>query len=733
MPTDTLSPQSLFKPPNPNGILSIVLIYALFGAGWILLSDKWVQLVFSDPHQIILVSIVKGWLFVGMTSLLLYSLMQHWGGGVTATKIIPVGSRRLRASFLALATVIIVLTGAVIVHAFKHQKEGVLDRMQAVTEFKARQISDWLKDRQNDADFIQAGDFFSEPYRRWQKSGDRRSGERLQRQLQQWQKSRGFDAVLLLGPDFKTLWTTGSLALTPVPALQTAAQLAAVERKVQRVGPYLDAVGKPCLDFIIALTTMPGSTPVVVLHLDLINRLAPILQSRPLPGANDRTLLFQRNGGRLLWLNELKPPEAPATESDTPVDSERLFSTQLLRAEVSPGLIVEGLDARNIPVIGVVRAIPGTDWLLVTQQDLSAFYAETVDDVIWGGFVGLLALFIAGAGFYLFQQRQQLVQAQAIQQFQSERLRALHLLAAIADSSDDPIFAKDREGCYVLFNRAAGLLVGKSAEDMLGRNDRAIFPPEQAEMLMAIDRRVIDENRTITQEEELDTLQGKRSFLSTKGPLRDSDDNVIGIFGISRDITERKQAERALRDSESRFRALVEQSLAGIYIIQDGCFRYVNPGFAAIFGYDSPETLTDSVPVTDLVSPEDRERVAENVRRRIDAEVAYLHYSFTGLCRDGSRIEVEAHGRGFDYQGRPAIIGFILNITERKTAEAALLRQAQELAQRNSELERFNRATVGRELDMIALKQQVNELSRQLGQELPYSLAFLDAEPVAPQ
>jgi len=62
-----------------------------------------------------------------------------------------------------------------------------------------------------------------------------------------------------------------------------------------------------------------------------------------------------------------------------------------------------------------------------------------------------------------------------------------------------------------------------------------------------------------------------------------------------------------------------------------------------------------------------------------------------------------------------------------------LRRQTQELAQRNAELERFNRATVGRELDMIALKQQVNELSRQLGQEPPYPLAFLDVLPVPPK
>jgi len=87
-----------------------------------------------------------------------------------------------------------------------------------------------------------------------------------------------------------------------------------------------------------------------------------------------------------------------------------------------------------------------------------------------------------------------------------------------------------------------------------------------------------------------------------------------------------------------------------------------------------------------------------------------------------------------DAEGAPLrMIGTITDISARKAVEEALRRQTQELAQRNAELERFNRATVGRELDMIALKQQVNELSRQLGQEPPYPLAFLDALPIQPK
>ncbi|MEF8727153.1 MAG: PAS domain S-box protein [Accumulibacter sp.] len=187
-----------------------------------------------------------------------------------------------------------------------------------------------------------------------------------------------------------------------------------------------------------------------------------------------------------------------------------------------------------------------------------------------------------------------------------------------------------------------------------------------------------------------------------------------------------EEAAAALRQSEERFRALVEQSIAGIYIRQDDRLRYVNPGFAAIFGYESAADLIDRVAAHELVSPEDRTAVRESIGRCLEGESSSMSYTCRGVRRDGQLIEIEVHARRFDYLGKPAVIGLVLDITARKLAE-------QELRRRNDELERFNRASVGRELDMVGLKKRINELSRELGREPPYPLAFLqptaDSEP----
>ena len=141
---------------------------------------------------------------------------------------------------------------------------------------------------------------------------------------------------------------------------------------------------------------------------------------------------------------------------------------------------------------------------------------------------------------------------------------------------------------------------------------------------------------------------------------------------VARDISERKAAERALRESEERFRGLVEQSLAGIYIIQEGRYRYVNRAFAAIFGFASPEEFVARVQVGDRVSPADRARVIELLRRRIAGEIPDANYTFAGIRRDGGIVEVEVHGRRMEFDGRPAVIGIALDITARRAAEEQL-------------------------------------------------------------
>jgi two-component system cell cycle sensor histidine kinase/response regulator CckA len=165
------------------------------------------------------------------------------------------------------------------------------------------------------------------------------------------------------------------------------------------------------------------------------------------------------------------------------------------------------------------------------------------------------------------------------------------------------------------------------------------------------------------------------------GSLRDIDIRTTFMtdFSISvfRDITGRKEVEKNLRESEAKYRSVVEDSLVGFYIIQDGYFRFVNKRFCEIFGY-AYEEIVDLLGHKDLTHPDDRRLIDENVRKRISGEIENIEYDFRSIRKDGKIIMVKVLGSSVFYQGRRAAVGSIIDITKERELESKL-RQAQKM------------------------------------------------------
>ncbi|MCM2321188.1 MAG: diguanylate cyclase, partial [Pseudomonas sp.] len=163
------------------------------------------------------------------------------------------------------------------------------------------------------------------------------------------------------------------------------------------------------------------------------------------------------------------------------------------------------------------------------------------------------------------------------------------LLDAIVSGSADAIFVKDRGGRYLLGNRAAAAFVGRSLDEFIGKRDAELFSAASAELIAQHDAEVIASGKVHTCDEVLESDQGRNLVFSvSKGPLLDDSGAVSGLFGIARDITERKRIELAQREAAAVF----ESSYEAIMVL-DSARRIVrvNPAFVRITGYSAAEAL----------------------------------------------------------------------------------------------------------------------------------------------
>ena len=272
---------------------------------------------------------------------------------------------------------------------------------------------------------------------------------------------------------------------------------------------------------------------------------------------------------------------------------------------------------------------------------------------------------------------------------EEELRRNQALLQAVLDGTPDPIFLKDRECRTVMANPAALRAVGKPAEQVLGKSSREyIDDPEMGRAAMGHDLQVMEAGVAESVEETLPGPGGVRIFLATKSPYRDTEGRTIGIIGVSRDITKRKRAEEALRESERRLRTILETvSLVGIMLDRQANITLCNDYLLALTGWKREELLGRNW-FEVFIPPEMHEEVNEVFLKIMDVGEFPAHHQHEIVTQAGERRLVEWNGTAIRDPGGQVVglasIG--VDITDRKRAEDKLresearLRQAQHLA-----------------------------------------------------
>ncbi|MFA6338624.1 MAG: PAS domain S-box protein [Candidatus Paceibacterota bacterium] len=229
------------------------------------------------------------------------------------------------------------------------------------------------------------------------------------------------------------------------------------------------------------------------------------------------------------------------------------------------------------------------------------------------------------------------------------------------------------------------------------------YSPESASKLDALVKRSMKTGEPYEVDLEQARSDGTKKWFTARGEVkRDKNNKIIGLRGTAQDITERKRAEEKIEDSEKKYSTLVEKGNDGILIMRyDGVLSYVNSIICKLVGYKREEVIGKSL--LNYVSSEYRKIIAERYKKRLSGQDVASRYEIEILSKNGQKVPVEVNASLIDYEGRPAVMAIVRDITERKRSEEEL-KKSKELT------ERLNRIMIGREIKMMELKKEINDL-----------------------
>lgn len=500
---------------------------------------------------------------------------------------------RLRALFLALVLVVPLFGVAFIIIQTPQMEREAYSNLRAIARLKAEQIESWLAERQGDSRVLAASTEFNAQIHRFLRDqtnpGLRRTALT---NFEALRKGYEYDTILLFDARGELLLNLGE-HLDRTPAVLDLLALTITSKQPQRGELFRDDDGNVHLDWAVPVVVADASgdraVATILLRIVAARFLYPLIQTWPTDSASAETLLVRRDGDAILFLNELRHRQGTALLLRLAANASALPAAVAIR-DARPGT-VRGQDHRGVDVLAAYRPIAGTRWHIVAKVDHEEVLAPLWRGLYWISLIALAAVAtIMFALLLLWRQQQRSQELELL----AQRSEAERLLTNLADSSSDAICIKDLDGRYRLLNREAARIMGKTAEQVLGRDDAALFPPAQAEAIRAKDRRAIAENQSDTGEEAQISAAGERTYLVTRGPLRDGHGKLVGLFGISRDITAHKQDEMALRQNIAeleRFnRAMVGRELDMIGLKQQVNALSRQLGLAAPFALDFVES-----------------------------------------------------------------------------------------------------------------------------------------------
>ncbi|MBN2602051.1 MAG: PAS domain S-box protein [Candidatus Marinimicrobia bacterium] len=499
-----------------------------------------------------------------------------------------------KSNIVSLIIVLAVMVGSTGYLYYRHEKKMIQQErerdLDAIASLKATRISDWYLDQIHDTEIIAHSIFLQQWIRDWLtlRSPDRQAS--LLRYLREICVEHDFESILLTSADGELLLSS-SAEITELDSLliRNIHRVVATDSVVVSDFYNCKIHYKINIDFILPITNDSAHSGVVIVFKNNAEKfLFPLIQFWPGLSKSSETLLVRQEGDSVLFLNELRHRENTAlnlrialTETDVPAVQVVLGYRGIWR----------GVDYRGVKVLADIRPIEFTPWFMIAKTDQSELFAELKNKAFFTIlFTSLTVLFvIAGLAFlYTFSQRNVY---RALYQSQEE----FHVTL---QSIGDAVITTDHDGKVKYLNPVAEQLTGWNAKRAIGKPLEKVFRiinENSRQIVKSPVDRVLKEGLIVglANHTLLISRNGTEIPIADSGaPLRDEKGTIIGVVLVFRDQSAEREAQRALRESEEKFRLIADNSIDCLWQLDTRLrFTYLSPALFRITGFQPEEWI----------------------------------------------------------------------------------------------------------------------------------------------
>jgi len=416
-----------------------------------------------------------------------------------------------------------------------------------------------------------------------------------------------------------------------------------------------------------------ASRPVaaVILQIDPRQFLFPLVESQPGNSRTAETLLVQRDGEAVLFLNNLRHRQNTALNLRIPLSQTDNPAVMMVLGKEG---ICYGKDYRGVPVLSVLKAIPNSPWFMVAKMDIQELLKEWNQRAVFIlGLIATLLLIVIGMAVVVWQwivnsSYQNLLKSQETLQISEDRNRAL------TQSANDAIITNDTAGNIVGWNPCAERMYGYSEAEIIGR-------PMSLIVAQRYHAQFQDDIVRLTTAEKSSNI-GK--IIEEVGVRKDGSEFPLElslstwgmggnkyVTGIIRDISERKRREEELEESRQQFKVIFDSAIDGILLADAETTKFFlgNNKICQMLGYTQEEIT--SLSVTDIHPKEALHHVLEEFGKQLSGEIAVAE-DLPIKRKDGSIFYADVSAGKLKLSSKLYNMGIFRDITERKQAEKSL-------------------------------------------------------------